>query len=93
MFEVVGSADPVGISQRNAVGKAGVRGGVNRRAVLDAEEIGAVRIIYLEIRARFAVKVVKNTFELSPEMTANVPFSGSSSSLFSTSICSSVVPA
>ena len=59
MFEVVGSADPVGISQRNAVGKAGVRRGVNRRAVLHAEKIGTVRIIYLEIRARFAVEVVE----------------------------------
>ena len=59
MLEVVGPANPVGIPKCYAVGKAGVRGGVNRRAVLHAEEIGAVRIIYLEIRTRFAVEVVE----------------------------------
>ena len=59
VLEVAGSADPVGIPQRNAVGKAGVRRGVNRRAVLHAEEIVAVRIVNLEIRPRFAVKVVE----------------------------------
>ena len=59
MLEVVGSADPIGIPQRNAVGKAGVRGGVNRRAVLHAEKIVAVGRIDPELGARFAVKVVK----------------------------------